>query len=241
MALWERLVIVGIVVLATLAVARLVDRALSRRPLPPEAVTRYRILRRSITAAIVVVGVLSALLAVPGVQPIAGGILASSAILGLIIGFAAQSTLSNFVAGVVIAFTQPVRIGDRIEVDDGVGTVEEIGLIYTLIRLDDRSRLVVPNTRLASDTIRNSTIVSREKMAEVTVEVPLKQELRHVVDLLREEAAGERDADVYVSTLAERATVTLRARADDAPGALRLERELRLRTHDRLRAAGVFE
>jgi small-conductance mechanosensitive channel len=241
MEFWERLAMVGAVLLVTALVARLVDRALARRELPPEAVTRYRVLRRSVTVVIAAVGVLSALLALPGVRPIAGGILASSAVIGLVVGFAAQSTLSNFVAGVVIAFTQPVRIGDRIEFATALGIVEEIGLTYTLIRLEDGSRLVVPNTRLASDTIRNATIVSREKMAEVTVQVPLTQELRRVVDLLEEETAGERGADVFVSALADRATVTLRAHAADAAAAVRLERELRLRAHERLHAAGLFE
>jgi small-conductance mechanosensitive channel len=240
MQLWERVVMVAVVLAATLVVARLADRALARRRLPPEAVTRYRVLRRSVAAAIVAVGVLSALLAVPGVRPIAGAILASSAVIGLIVGFAAQSTLANFVAGVMIAFTQPLRLGDRIEVTSGRGIVEDIGLTYTLIRLEDRSRLVIPNSRLASDTIRNATIVSREKMAEVTVEVPLTQELRRVVDLLAE-AARDHDADVFVSALADRATVTMRAHAADDDAAATLERELRLLAHDRLHAAGAFE
>jgi small-conductance mechanosensitive channel len=238
---WQRLIAVVAVIAAAAVVAKLVDMRMARRRLPPEAATRYRVLRRSLMGVILFVGVLSALLVIPQVRAIAGGILASSAILGLVIGLAAQRTLSNFVAGVMIAFTQPVRIGDRIEVTDAVGTVEEIGLTYTLIRLDDGSRLVIPNVRLASDTIRNATIVSREKMAEVTVQVPLTQELRRVVDLLADEAAGERDADVFVSALAERATVTLRARAADATAAERLEGELRLRAHDRLRDAGGFE
>ncbi|MBD0330361.1 MAG: mechanosensitive ion channel [Thermoleophilia bacterium] len=238
---WRDVAVLAAAVLATAVLARLVDRRLARRPLPPEAVTRYRILRRSLMAAIVAVGVLSALLALPGVRPVAGGILASSAVLGLIVGFAAQSTLSNFVAGVVLAFTQPVRIGDRIEMVGAAGTVEEIGLTFTLIRLDDRSRLVIPNTRLASDTIRNSTIVSREKMAQVTVQVPLTQELGRVVELLRDAAAGEREPEVFVSALADRASVTVRARAADEAAALRLEHELRRRAHGRLRAAGIFE
>jgi small-conductance mechanosensitive channel len=239
MPLWQRILVVAIVLLVTAALARLADRALARRSLPPEAVTRYRVLRRSVVAAIGVIGVLSALLAVPGVRPIAGGILASSAVIGLIVGFAAQSTLSNFVAGVVIAFTQPVRIGDRVEVAGAIGSVEEIGLTYTLIRLEDRSRLVIPNTRLASDTIRNATIVSREKMAEVTVEVPLTQELGRVVDLLAE-TTGDHDAEVFVSALTDSATITVRARAGDDVAATRLEHELRLRAHERLRTAGVF-
>ena len=238
---WERVVAVAAVLLVTAVLARVVDRAFARRSLPPEAVTRYRVLRRSIVAGIVAVGILSALLAIPGVRPIAGGILASSAVVGLVLGFAAQTTLSNVAAGVLIAFTQPLRIGDRVEVAGGAGIVEEIALTYTLIRLDDGSRFVVPNTRLASDTIRNATIVSRDKMAEITVQVPLTQELSQVVALLRAETAGRPDAEVFVRELADSATVVVRARAADAASALALEHDLRLRAHERLRTAGVFE
>lgn len=237
----QRAVVAGVVLLAALVVARLVDRALARRlELRPETLTRYRVLRRSAVVVVVGVGVLSALLVIPEVRAVAGSILASSAIIALVIGLAAQTTLSNFVAGILIAFTQPVRIGDRVEVTGSTGIVEEIGLTYTFIRLDDRSRLVIPNDKLASDTIRNSTIVSREKVAEITLQVPLNQELGAVVALLREETAGEREAEVAVSGLDEQATVTVRARAADEAAAERLENELRLRLHGRLRAEGVF-
>jgi small-conductance mechanosensitive channel len=238
---WERTVVVAVVILAAAIVAKLVDRRIAKRELAPEAATRYRVIRRTLMTAIILVGVLSALLALPPVRAIAGGILASSAIVGLIVGFAAQRTLSNFVAGVLIAFTQPLRIGDRVEVAGGAGVVEEIGLTYTFIRLDDRSRLVIPNDKLASDTIRNSTIVSREKVAEITLQIPLNRELGAVVELLREETAKERDPEVVVSGLNGNATVTVRARARDEAEAERLEGELRLRVHERLRAEGLFE
>ena len=237
----ERWVVFGAVLVVAVLVAKLVDRRMARKSLPPEAVTRYRVLRRSIVAAIVAVGLLSALLAIPQVRAVAGVVLGSAAVLGLIVGLAAQSTLGNFVAGVVIAFTQPLRIGDRVEVDGAAGVVEEIGLIYTFIRLDDRSRLVIPNTKLASDTIRNSTIVSREKVAEITLQVPIGRELGPVVDVLHAETAGERDAEVFVSSLDGNATLTVRVRASDEDAAIRLERDLRLRTHERLRAVGVYE
>jgi len=77
-------------------------------------------------------------------------------------------------------------IGDQVEIEDQTGVVEEIGLTYTFIRLDDNDRLVIPNERIASDTIRNSMIVSREKVAEITLQVPLDKDLRKVVELLRE-------------------------------------------------------
>ena len=80
---------------------------------------------------------LSALLTIPAFATVAGGLLASSAVVALIIGFAAQSTLSNFVAGILIAIAQPLRIGDQVEVGGESGTVEEIGLTYTFIRLDE--------------------------------------------------------------------------------------------------------
>lgn len=237
---WERGAVVAFALALTALVARAIDRRLARRGLPPEAATRYRVIRRSIAAGIVTVGVLSTLLAIPAVRAVAGGILASSAVIGLVVGFAAQRTLANFVAGVLIAFTQPLRIGDRVEVAGQAGVVEEIGLTYTFIRADDRSRLVIPNDKLASDTIRNSTIVSREKVAEITVQVPLSRELAPIVDLLRRELRPDRDGDVYVSALDGVATLTVRARAEDEVAADRLEQELRLAVHERLRAEDIY-
>ena len=170
----------------------------------------------------------------------AGGLLASSALLGIVLGFAAQRTLGNFVAGILIALAQPVRIGDRVEYDGNSGVVEEIGLTYTFIRALDRRRIVVPNEKLASDTIVNSSIRSAETFAEVSVPVPLASDLDAALDALREDVAGERDASVHVSTLADPAIVTVRAAAADELAAERLEQELRLRAHRRLRTLGVW-
>ncbi|MBA2359446.1 MAG: mechanosensitive ion channel [Actinobacteria bacterium] len=234
---WERLAVVGVVILGAAVLAKLVDLRMGRQELPPESVTRYRVLRRSIMGAIVAVGVFSALLVIPQVRVIAGGLLASSAILGLVIGLAAQRTLSNFVAGVMIALSQPVRLGDRVTVAEGEGIVEEIGLVYTRIRQDDRTRLLIPNERLAADTIKNSTIVSRERLAEITIPVPRDKDLQAVVDLLRQAAEP---SELFVTALDGDAVVTLRAWADDEAHAVQLESDLRLRAHARLREAGVY-
>jgi small conductance mechanosensitive channel len=236
MPLWQRLIIVGVVLLVTTVAARLIDRRIARRDLPPEAITRYRVLRRSITTAIFFVGLLSALLVIPQVRAVAGGLLASSAVVGIVVGFASQRTLGNFVAGLLIAFTQPLRLGDEVEIDGTRGVVEEIGLIYTFVRTHDDDRLVIPNETLASDTIRNSTIRSREKVAEVTLQVPLSTDLGAVVDRLRRTT----EAEVFVGDLAGQATIVVRARAANETEAERLERELRLRAHEGLRAEGVF-
>jgi small conductance mechanosensitive channel len=237
MPLWHRLVVVGVVMLITIVFARLIDRRIARRQLAPETMTRYRIVRRSITSMIIFIGLLSALLVIPQVRAVAGGLLASSAVLGIVVGFASQRTLGNFVAGLLIAFTQPVRLGDAVVIEGTEGEVEEIGLIYTFVRTENGDRLVIPNEKLASDTIRNSTIRSREKVAEISVQVPLGRDVGAVMDRLRGLAP---DADVFVSDLAGDATVVVRARAEDESAAERLARELRLRAHDALRADGVY-
>ncbi len=239
MDLWQRLLVIGIVLGVTLALARLIDRRILRGDRSPEALTRYRVLRRTITVGIVIVGLLSALLVIPQVRVVAGGLLASSAILGLIIGFASQRTLGNFVAGLMIAMTQPLRLGDWVEVGGVEGAVEEIGLMYTFIRTEDNARLVIPNEKLASDTITNSTIRSPAKYAEVTVQVPASADLRQLVEDLRAEVPGERD-EVFVSSIEGSPTLTMRAWTENADAAEQLEHDLRLRVHGRLRERGIY-
>jgi small-conductance mechanosensitive channel len=239
MELWQRLLVIGCVLGLTALAARFLDRRILGKDRSAEAMTRYRVLRRTIAASIVTVGVLSALLVIPQVRAVAGGLLASSAVLGLIVGFASQRTLGNFVAGVMIAITQPLRLGDWVEVGGVEGTVEEIGLIYTFIRTEENARLVIPNEKLASDTIRNSTIRSPAKYAQVTVQVPPATDLRALVDGLRGEAPGDRD-EVFVSSLDGSPTLTLRVWTESEAAAERLERDLRVRVHEHLRERGIL-
>jgi len=232
---WQRLAIAAVMIGVAGVVARVVDRRIARRNLAPETATRYRVLRRSIWITIVLVGVFSALLVIPQVQTVAGGILASSAVVGLVLGFASQRTIGNFVAGLLIAFTQPLRLGDEVEVQGASGVVEEIGLTYTWIRTRDNDRYVVPNEKLASDTIRNSTIRSPGTLAQVTVRVPVAADLPAVVAAL----ARESD-DVYVTDLgADDVTITVRRTIADDRVAERAASDLRLEVHGRLRAAGA--
>jgi small-conductance mechanosensitive channel len=239
MPLWHRMIVFGAVLIATLIAARIVDRRLARSDLPAATVTRYRVLRRTVLTLIVFVGLLSGLLVIPQVRAVATAILASSAVVGIVVGFAAQRTIGNFIAGLLIAFAQPIRLGDYVETEGFTGVVEEIGLTYTFIRIDDNDRLVVPNEKIASDTIRNASIRSRKKLAHVTVQVPLDTDLDAVGTLLRE-AAGDERAEIAVTELADRVSLRVSVWAPDEPSAERLENELRLRSHSRLREAGVF-
>ena len=226
---WQRLVTAVGVLLVTTVAAKLVDWRISKRSLDPSVATRYRVLRRILMAAIVFVGILSALLVIPQIRTVAGGVLASSAVIGLVIGFASQRTIGNVVAGLLIAVSQPLRLGDEVEVEGTKGVVEEIGLTYTWIRTRDNDRLVVPNERLASEPIRNSTIRSAETFAEASIEVP-SANLQATVNAL----GGDGD-DVYVTALtADKATVTVRRRVQTEAIADREASDLRIALAQRL-------
>lgn len=86
---------------------------------------------------------------------LAAGIFASTAVLGLIIGFAAQNTIANVIAGILIAITQPIRIGDRIGFEEREGRVTDITLSYTFIDPGDGSRVVIPNQLLVEGIVHN--------------------------------------------------------------------------------------
>lgn len=232
---WQHVVIAAVIIGLAAGAAKVVDWRIARRNFSPETVTRYRVLRRSLFFAIVFVGVVSSLLVIPEVRAVAGGVLASSAVVGLVIGFASQRTIGNIVAGILIAITQPLRIGDEVEVQGTKGIVEEIGLTYTWIRTYDNDRFVVPNEKLASDAIRNSTIRSRRTLAEVTIEVPATADLRHVMSALKTE--GEQ---VYMTDLSDTATIVVRKWIPREGDTEAVASDLRLSVADRLRAAGVL-
>src|SRR5437868_11676981 len=156
-------------VAAAFVLAQAVDRAIVRRgarltarvtgELSPVASTRLRLVRRLLYVTILVLGLALALAQFAAVKRVATGVLASSAVLGLVVGFAARQTLANAVAGILIAISQPIRIGDLVTFQGETGTVEDIRLSYTYVRTDDGRRLIVPNEQLAQNTIQNHTIV----------------------------------------------------------------------------------
>ena len=244
----QRLAAAGVVLLATLVAARVADRMIAKRlKLRPETLTVYRVVRRSVLAVIVGVGVLSALLVIPSVRAVAGSILASSAVIALVVGLAAQTTLSNFVAGILVAFAQPLRLGDTVAVAGASGTVQQIGLTYTVIRAADGARYYVPNAKLASDTIRNATIAGAEHLVAVKVAVPLSADLDRVLELLAEEAKRlpddviVREPTVYVSQVDQtEASVTVETWTRSASQATELASTLRRALVDRLKAYGIY-
>jgi len=117
--------------------------------------TRLRFLRRLLFLTIFLVLAMLALSQFTELKRLAGGILASTAVLGLIVGFAAQHTIGNMVAGVQIAVAQPMKIGDRISFEETEGRVTDITLSYTYVDPGDGSSVVIPNQLLVEGIVHN--------------------------------------------------------------------------------------
>ncbi len=114
-----------------------------------------RFLRRLLILVILVVLAAIAIAQFTELRRLATGILASTAVLAAIIGFAAQHTIANMVAGVQIAVSQPIRIGDRVAFDDVTGRVVNITLSYTYVDPGDGTSVVIPNQLLVEGVVHN--------------------------------------------------------------------------------------
>lgn len=117
--------------------------------------TRLRFLRRLLFLAVFLVIATIALSQFTELKRLATGILASTAVLGLIVGFAAQHTIANMVAGVQLAISQPFRIGDRVSFEENDGRVTDITLSYTYVDPGDGTSIVIPNQLLVEGIVHN--------------------------------------------------------------------------------------
>jgi small-conductance mechanosensitive channel len=117
--------------------------------------TRLRFLRRLLILIVFLVLVAIALSQFTELKRLATGILASTAVLAAIVGFAAQHTIANMVAGVQLAVSQPIKIGDRISFEEVEGRVTDITLSYTYVSPGDGTTVVIPNQMLVEGIIHN--------------------------------------------------------------------------------------
>src|SRR5262245_51277948 len=138
--------------------------------------TTFSLLVKVIIAIAVAIGIWNVLSIFPSTTTIAKAMLASSAVLALFAGLAFSTPLSNLGSGLLVAFTQPLRPGDRITVGGETGVVEEMALIYTTLVTDDARRVFVPNAQLTTSMIVNRTIEDRRRIVTarfpVSIEIP---------------------------------------------------------------------
>jgi len=151
--------------------------------------TQVSVIRKIIVTAVVIIATGSILMLFDPVRQFGTSILASAGIAGVVLGFAAQKTLGNVLAGIQIALTQPLLIDDIVVVEGEFGQIEEITLTYVTVRTWDLRRLVLPITYFIEKPFQNWSRVSTELLGTVILyldyQVPLgelRKELKRLVE-----------------------------------------------------------
>jgi small-conductance mechanosensitive channel len=138
------------------------DNLLARKHL-----TQVRILRRATAMLIMLITAAMALMTIPAVRQLGVSLLAAGGAAGIIVGLALQPVLSNLIAGVQIALTQPIRLDDAVVINGEFGRVEEINGTYVVIRIWDLRRMVVPLKFFLDQPFQNWTRQSANLLGTV--------------------------------------------------------------------------
>lgn len=157
---------------------------------PNRLVTQAQVMHRVSQVFFGVFGAIAIALTFPEARAAMGSVLASAGIISLIAGIAAQGVLANMFAGLQIAFSDPIRVGDVVVVQGQQGTVEEITLTYIVIHLWDERRLILPSKKFTEEPFENWTKRDTNLLGVVELQVDWRLPLaafRNKVDLLLSE------------------------------------------------------
>lgn len=150
--------------------------------------TQVTLIRRVITAVVLLIAVSAVLLLIPQVRAVGAGLLASAGLVSVIAGLAVQGTLSNVFAGLQIAFTEAVRVDDTVVVENQQGVIEDITLTYVVVKTADARRLILPSTYFTTTPFENWSRGSAELNGNVLLDLnwnaPVEEIRRRVTQLL---------------------------------------------------------
>ena len=177
--------------------------------------TQVGVLRRTANVLIFVVAGALMLLKIPGVENVGASLLASAGLAGIIVGMAARPAVSNLLAGLQLALTQPIRLDDVVIVEGEWGRIEEIGTTFVVVRIWDLRRLVVPLSYFIEKPFQNWTRVTADLLGTVFVYVDyttpvedVRRELHHIL-----ETSGMWDGKVWNLQVSDSNDRTLELRA----------------------------
>jgi small-conductance mechanosensitive channel len=177
--------------------------------------TQVAVLQRfgSIIIWLVAVGI--ALLTLPGVQPLAASLLAGAGVVGIVLGIAAGPLIGNLIAGIQIAFTQPIKIGDVVVIDGEWGHIGEITAAYVVVYIWDKRRLIVPLSRIVNEPVENWTRKTKDLLGTVKLyldyRAPVDQIRAEYKRILDDSGLWDGEAWSVLVTDADARTITVRA------------------------------
>ena len=177
--------------------------------------TQLQFIRRIAVGLIIILAICVILLSFDNLRKIGTGLLTGVGVGGIILGFAAQKSLGNFLAGFQIAFTQPLRIDDVLVVEGEWGRVEEITLSYVVLKIWDQRRLILPINYFVEKPFQNWTRNNADILGTVFIYLdytmpldPLRQELTRLLD---SDPLWDRRVNVLQVTNASERTMEVRA------------------------------
>lgn len=226
-AIAVKIVVIYLLIRVATALVKHFIRKATRRERHALDKTTGNYLQRMLVIAIYVIGVSAIIGNIPGLEKVGSSILASAGILTAAVALASQEALSNFIGGVFIVIGRPFKLGDFIDVDGvAAGTVIEITLRHTVIRNAENRMILIPNSKINSSTITNSTIGDPATCAFIEVGVSYNDDLTKAIEVMRDEVmlhpnlidrrseaekeAGEPQVKVKVMALGD-SSITLRA------------------------------
>ena len=184
----KALLIYGITQVAVSFTKYLFRRSKKKKKLAILDQTTSSFIQRLLVYTLYIIGMAIFLSLIPGMEKVSSSILAGAGIMAMAVGFASQEALSNFVSGLFIVFGKPFRIGDSIMIDSVVnGTVAEITLRHTIIKSLDNRMIIIPNSKINSSTIVNSTIGEQDTCSFIEVGVSYDTNLDKAIDVMRDE------------------------------------------------------
>ncbi len=195
--------------------------------------TQTRVVENVVDVIIFFITAALVLMTFDKVRQLGASLLASAGVIGIVIGFAAQKTLGNFIAGLQIAFTQPIRLDDVVIVENEWGWIEEITLTYVVVRIWDLRRLVLPISYFIEKPFQNWTRTSADILGSVYLyadyTVPVKELRSELTRILNESSHWDKKVNVLQVTGAKEQTIEIRAlmSAENSPTAWTLRCEVR--------------
>ncbi|MEM6396495.1 MAG: mechanosensitive ion channel family protein [Bacteroidota bacterium] len=158
---WPTIITIVVTLVAIGIVARLVNRFFNRlikksSSEPGSDPTNYKFLRHIALAIVYTLGLSMVIYQIPSLKNLANTLLASAGLLTVVVGFAAQSALSNLVGGFFIIIFKPFRVNDRVTINGIGGVIEDISLRHTVIRDFENRRVIIPNSKVSDDVIINA-------------------------------------------------------------------------------------
>lgn len=208
----RRLIVVALIIIITLMIAHLFNRYMRMQfnkmrrihrehPEVSYDPTKYIFLRRIVKLLIYVLGFGAIVYVIPEFRAVSYSIFVGAGVFAVIIGFAAQKVFANMIAGISLASAEPIRVGDKVTIDNYYGTIEDITLRHVLMRTWDNNRIILPNSTVNEADVTNHTLEDANIIQTLEIGISYDSDIdkakRIIVDAIQNHRWFEKNVDEF--------------------------------------------